>query len=193
MRVLVLYCHPVETSFHAALHARVLASLGQAGHEVDDCDLYAEAFNPVLSREERLHYYDKTVNRTPVERYVHRLLAAEALVLCHPVWNYGLPAMLKGFIDRVFLPGVAFELTDHKLTTTLHNIRKLAVVTTYGQPRWLAFLSGDPPRKLATRYFRNVIAPGAELRFLALYHMDTATDARCTDFLDRVGLEMARF
>src|SRR5271165_4568939 len=86
VRVLVLYCHPVETSFHAALHRRAVAALTAAGHSVDDCDLYAEGFDPVLSRAERLHYHDTSVNRAQVEPYVRRLLAAEALVLCHPVW-----------------------------------------------------------------------------------------------------------
>jgi putative NADPH-quinone reductase len=57
MRVLVIYCHPVETSYNAALHHSVLEGLRSAGHEVDDCDLYAEGFNPVLSREERLGYH----------------------------------------------------------------------------------------------------------------------------------------
>jgi len=189
----VLYCHPVETSFHAALHRRAVAALTAAGHSVDDCDLYAEGFDPVLSRAERLHYHDTSVNRAQVEPYVRRLLAAEALVLCHPVWNYGLPAMLKGFIDRVFLPGVAFDLVDGRLTTTLRNIRKLAVITTYGQPRWLAFATGDPPRKVATRYLRGVIAPAATLRFIALYHMNRNGRAECAAFLERVGAEMARF
>ena len=48
MRVLVLYCHPVEGSFNAAVHAAVLRGLRAARHEVDDCDLYAEGFNPVV-------------------------------------------------------------------------------------------------------------------------------------------------
>jgi len=51
MRVMVLFAHPVETSFGAALHRAVVSNLQAAGHEVDDCDLYAENFNPVLSRE----------------------------------------------------------------------------------------------------------------------------------------------
>jgi putative NADPH-quinone reductase len=76
MRVLVVFAHPVETSFQAALHRTVVASLEKAGHEVDDCDLYAEAFNPVLSREERLHYHDIPANRVNVEPYVQRLLAS---------------------------------------------------------------------------------------------------------------------
>ena len=107
MRVLVLFAHPVETSFGAALHTAVVEELRAAGHEVDDCDLYAEDFNPVLTRAERLGYHDIPSNRMPVARYVERLEWAEALVFCFPTWCFGLPAMLKGFFDRVFLPGVS--------------------------------------------------------------------------------------
>ena len=76
---------------------------------VDDCDLYAEGFNPVMSAEERRHYHDATRNRAPVAGYVERLLAAEALILCHPTWCFGPPAILKGFLDRVLMPGVSFD------------------------------------------------------------------------------------
>ena len=55
-----------------------------------------------------------------------RLQAAEALVLCFPVWNFGYPAILKGFFDRVFLPGVSFKMVDGKVRPNLWNIRKLA-------------------------------------------------------------------
>ena len=112
MRILVIFSHPVETSFHAAMHARVVAALRKAGHEVDDCDLYAEKFNPVLSREERLNYHDTSVNQLPVKSYVERLRRAEALVFCFPVWCFGLPAMLKGWFDRVLMPGVSFDISD---------------------------------------------------------------------------------
>ena len=68
MRVLVIYCHPVESSFNAALHTQVVRSLKLAGHEVDDCDLYAEDFNPVLSREERLGYHEVPANQARQDR-----------------------------------------------------------------------------------------------------------------------------
>ena len=58
MRVLVLYCHPLGNSFNAALHRAALQALADAGHEVDDCDLYAEGFDPVLSPQERSDYHD---------------------------------------------------------------------------------------------------------------------------------------
>ena len=145
MRVLVVYSHPVETSYNAALHREVLASLARAGHEVDDCDLYAEDFNPVLSRAERLGYHDVPANLAPVRGYVERLRWAEALVFCFPTWCFGLPAMLKGFFDRVFLPGVAFDFSDPRhVKPSLTHLKRIAAVVTYGRPRWTAWAMGRP-------------------------------------------------
>jgi len=63
MRALVLFAHPVETSFNAALHRTTVAALTEAGYEVDDCDLYAEGFDPVMSRQERRHTASDAVRR----------------------------------------------------------------------------------------------------------------------------------
>lgn len=193
MRVLVLYAHPVETSFNARVHEVVVQALTQAGHEVDDCDLYAEGFDAVLSRQERLDYHDLEINRTPVAPYVERLLAAEALVLVHPIWNFGLPAILKGFFDRVFLPGVSFHLKDGNLSPGLTHITKLAHVVTYGSPRWRAFVLGDAPRKVATRVMRAMTKPGAPVSYLAQYNMNKASEAELKGHLDRVRLKMLAF
>ncbi|MBD1548370.1 NAD(P)H-dependent oxidoreductase [Roseibium aggregatum] len=193
MRVLVLFSHPVETSFGAALHERVLGALRTAGHEVDDCDLYAEGFDPRLTREERLGYHDLETNQTNVKDYVDRLLAADALVIVTPVWNFGHPAILKGFFDRVFLPGVSFKMKNGKVAPSLHNIRKLAVVTTYGGTRLRAFLVGDPPRKIATRVLRAVIKPAAPVRYHALYDMNRVTEDQRKAFLEKVGTSLEAF
>jgi NAD(P)H dehydrogenase (quinone) len=193
MKVLVIYAHPVETSFQAAVHAKVLEGLAAAGHEVDNCDLYAEGFNPVMSRQERLDYHKVGPNRAPVERYVERLLSAEGLVLVYPVWNFGFPAMLKGFFDRVFLPGISFKLRDGRVRPNLHNIRKLAAVTTYGSAHWRAFILGDGPRKAVTRVVRVVCHPSASCDYCALYDMNRATDEDRAAFLSRVHTRMARF
>ena len=112
MRVLVLFAHPVETSFSASLHATVVETLRAHGHEVDDCDLNAEGFDPVMTRQDRIDYYDVPGNRRRVGAYVERLLKSDALVFSFPVWNMGFPAILKGFVDKVFLPGVSFTLKD---------------------------------------------------------------------------------
>lgn len=193
MRVLLLYAHPVETSFNAALHDGILKALTGAGHRVDDCDLYAENFDPRLTREERLGYHEVGANIEPVRPYVERLKAAEGLVLSFPVWNFGYPAILKGFFDRVFLPGVSFELTpDGGVAPKLQNIRKLAAVCTYGGSRGRAILAGDPPRKVVTRVLRATTG-FAPCTYLARYDMNRATEQSCKAFLERVTRAMAAF
>jgi putative NADPH-quinone reductase len=194
MRVLVVYCHPVETSFHAALHQEVLRNLRTAGHEVDDCDLYAEGFDPVLSREERLGYHEVPSNQIPLKPYIERLQWAEAIVFCFPTWCFGLPAMLKGYFDRLFMPGVAFDLRDPKnVKPMLTNIQRISAVVTYGRPRWVAWYMGDPPRKIVTRYMRRLTGQQARVDYHAHYHMNVATEPQLKRFLKRVGHAMARF
>lgn len=194
MRVLVIYAHPVETSFNAALHEAAVAALRRAGHAVDDLDLYAEGFQPVLTRAERLSYHDTAADLAPVASYVRRWQAAEAVVFVFPTWSFGPPAILKGFLDRTLLPGVAFAITpEHRVVPLLASIRRIAAVVTYGQSRWLVRLGvGDLPRLLITRYFRG-IANNAPVAYHALYDMNRATPAKRARFLAVVEQAMARF
>ncbi len=195
MRVLVIYAHPVETSFNAAAHKIVVETLTRAGHEVDDCDLYAEGFNPVLSREERLAYHDISRNTAPVADYVARLRRAEGVVFVFPTWSFGPPAILKGFFDRVMMPGVSFEITPDKWTRPLlGHIRRVAAVVTYGRPWWqVRFGIGDLPRAQIMRHFRWTCSRSAKFSYLALYHMNQASDLERQAFLDRVAWTMERF
>ncbi|SES20506.1 Putative NADPH-quinone reductase (modulator of drug activity B) [Tranquillimonas rosea] len=186
---MVLFAHPCGESFSAALHVRVVETLRARGWEVDDCDLNAEGFDPVLSAAERRGYHDTDGNIDPVASYVDRLRRADALVLVFPVWNFGYPAILKGFFDRVFLPGVSFRLEEGRVRPNLTHIRRLAAVTTYGGTRRRAFLAGDPPRRVVKRALWHVTRP-RRLRYLALYDMNRADAARRGRFLERVGREM---
>lgn len=193
MNVLVLHAHPVETSFNAALHRLIVERLTAKGHTVDDCDLYAENFDPRLTREERLAYHDLDHNADGVREYVERLRRANALVLCFPVWNYGYPAILKGFFDRVFLPGVSFDMVDGKAQPSLHNITKVATVTSYGGGRLRAFLMGDPPRKLVNRLLRATVKPGAPVSYMAHYSMNLSTEESRAAFMRKVAARMDAF
>lgn len=190
-RALVLYAHPVPDSFNAAVHETVVTTLQAKGWEVDDCDLYAEGFDPVLTEAERRGYHDLDTNQRPVARHVERLLAAQALVLVFPVWNYGYPAMLKGYFDRVFLPGVSFRLVEGVVAPNLTHIRKIAACTTYGGTRLKTFLAGDPPRKVVSRSLRYV-CQADRLRYVALHDLNRASDARRAAHLARVRREMER-
>ncbi len=188
-RALVLYAHPCDDSFASALHNTVVETLTQRGWDVDDCDLYKEGFDPVLSDAGRRGYHDEPDNIEPVKNYVERLRAADALILCFPVWNFGYPAILKGFFDRVFLPGVSFKLVDGKVRPNLTQIKKLAAVTTYGGTRMRATLAGDPPRMVVKRAVWHVTRP-KKMRYLALYDMNRATDAKRAAYIAKVRQEM---
>ncbi len=193
MRVLYLYCHPLPESFHAAIRARALDGLEAAGHEVDLLDLYADRFDPVLSEDARRHYHDTSRNRAGLEGYIGRLKSADALVLQFPVWCFGMPAMLKGFFDRMILPGVAFDISDPtRVKPMLGNLKRIAGIVTYGRPRWMAIAMGDPPRKVVKRYLRWLAHRPARVDYHALYHMNVATEAQRAAFLEKIRSAMAR-
>jgi NAD(P)H dehydrogenase (quinone) len=191
-RALVLYAHPCGESYAAALRDTVTGTLTARGWEVDLCDLYAEAFDPVLGPEERRGYHDVATNTAPVQSHIDRLRAAQALIFVHPVWNFGMPAILKGYTDRVFLPGITFRLENGKVRPAMTHIRKLASVTTYGADRLRAFLAGDPPRKVMSRAFRHACQPDTFL-YMALYDMNRADAGQRADYLARVQRKMEQF
>jgi len=191
MRTLVLYAHPCPESFNAAVHEVVTDTLRTRGWEVDDCDLNAEGFQPVLTESERRGYHECPENLVPVRNYVDRVLAAEALVMVFPVWNFGYPAILKGFLDRVFLPDVSFKLHDGNVSPGLTNIKKLAACTTYGGDRLRAIMNGDPPRKNVTRAVRYACGL-PPTRYIALYDMNNNGPDRLNAHLTRVKSEMLK-
>jgi NAD(P)H dehydrogenase (quinone) len=198
MRVHVIHAHPVETSFNRALFNAVVETLTAKGHSVDALNLYDEGFDAVLSREERLNYHEVPGNLTPsVRPYVDRLMAAEALVFVHPVWNYGYPAILKGYFDRIFLPGVSFILEGGgdrgRLVPNLKHIKKVAFVTSYGGNRWRTMLMGDPPRRLARRWAWATFRTPRPPEYLALYDMNNCTPEQLQGFIDTVRAEIGKF
>ena len=126
-------------------------------------------------------------------RYVERLKAADALVIVCPVWNFGFPAILKGFLDRVFIPGVSFSLDNGRARGELRNIGRVVMITSYGGSRWRALMMGDPPRKVVTRMIRSAVRPFARIRYLAHYGMNQSTEVSRTAFLQRVEQEIRAF
>ncbi|MFM7507757.1 MAG: NAD(P)H-dependent oxidoreductase, partial [Rubrivivax sp.] len=102
MRLLVVFCHPDPESFGAALLRTATTALQAAGHELRVIDLYAEGFDPVFSRAEKRSYLTDTAqNVAGVAVHVEALRWAEGWIAVYPTWTYGLPAMFKGWLDRV--------------------------------------------------------------------------------------------
>ena len=194
MRVLVIYAHPVADSFNGTLFTCVKESLTEAGHLVDALDLYEDGFDPVLSAEERNSYFDVDANRARTAPYVERIEKAEGLVFVFPTWCLGPPAILKGFFDRIMVPGVSFRLADDgTLHPNLQHIRRAAAVVTYGRERPILWWFGDPPRRMMTRYLKWFLAPGTRPVFLGHYGLHKPSRSHEARFLAKVRKAMLKF
>jgi NAD(P)H dehydrogenase (quinone) len=194
MRVLVVYCHPVPESFCAALCDAAVDTLTARGDEVRLVDLYAEKFDPVMQPDERRRYNDGPPNDPALTPYVEQLQWAEAVLFVYPTWWYGLPAMLKGFFDRVWATGVVFELAPKGgVVSRVGHIRRIGVVTTCGATMLLSWLIGQPGRKTILRGIRALCGARARTMYLAHYDMDRSTPASRAAFLGKVKRKLARF
>lgn len=195
MRALVVYCHPRPDSLTAAIRDRVLERLEAGGAEVRLHDLYAMGFDPVLRAEAHRVYDDPSRNRSGIETECDDLLWADTLIFVYPTWWYGLPAMLKGWMDRLLLPEVAFLMPraeGENIRPGLGNITRLGVFTTCGASRWLTFFVGAPGRRTLMRGLGFLIAPRAARVFAAHYLMDSSTPESRARHLDRVGRKVDR-
>ncbi|MEU1319163.1 NAD(P)H-dependent oxidoreductase [Streptomyces tibetensis] len=143
---LIVHAHPEPRSFSSAQMAAAAESLREAGYRVDVLDLYAEGWAPVLAREEfapvdgpfkpqaaQLRAVEEGTLDTAVRGHLDRLLAADLLVLSFPLWWFSLPAVLKGWVDRVFVMGGVFG-GAHGLfgAAALAGKRAMLLVTTGG-------------------------------------------------------------
>ena len=192
-RALVVYCHPLEESFVAAARERVLAGLGAAGAEVRLTDLYADGFEPAFTATDRARHLEPGADPS-VSHHADDLAWCDTLVLVYPTWWSGQPAMLKGWIDRVWVNGVAWTLPEgaNRLHPQLRNVRRLVAVTTHGSSKWMNMIEGEAGKRTMTRSLRSMCHPLARTTWLALYGLDTASPERRAAFLDRVERRIAR-
>ena len=109
MKVSVILAHPNSGSFNHAIAEVVLDQLERAGHEICFHDLYREEFDPVLPKEEIL----KDAFLTPtLKNHCREIAETDIIIIIHPNWWGQPPAMLKGWIDRVIRPGIAYEFIE---------------------------------------------------------------------------------
>lgn len=195
LRALVVYCHPKGDSFTAAIRDVILARLDAAGAETRVLDLYARGYPPVLTAEEWDGYEDYPANTAPVAEDVAALRWCTALIFVYPTWWYGLPAILKGWLDRTLVPGVAFHMPDetHKdIRPALRHIERLGVFTTCGASWWLTRLVGAPGRRTLMRGLGFLCARPLRRSFAAHYAMDSSTPESRARHLARVRSRIDR-
>ncbi len=193
MRALVVYCHPVEGSFSSVLRDAAVRGLAAAGHTVDVIDLAARGFDPVMPLGEwHEHARAGTVVPPGLEGDVALVRDAEVIVFVYPTWWSSVPAQLKGWVERVFVPGVAFRMdAKGRVQANLQNLRRIVTVTTFGSPRFYTMMMNDNGARLLLRSLRMVSTRRTRTVRLALFRMDRTTQESRQEFVARVEKRMA--
>lgn len=180
MRVMVIVDHPWDQSFTHALAETAADALREAGHEVDWLDLHKEDFDPVL-RVDELAVYSKGQYLDPkVGDYQQRVKQAQHIIFVFPVWWEVMPAMLKGWLDKVFLPGWAFQESD--AAPLLTHITGATAITTMGAPE-ITFNSVENALLRGTMGFVGV----RQFRYINFLNVGNASDEQRAAWLREVA------
>jgi putative NADPH-quinone reductase len=191
---LIVVAHPSTDAYCHALADRARTGLLAAGHEVVVIDLYAQHFRTAMTAEERAAYHgDEPIIDPMVAEHAELVQRAETIVFVYPTWWSGLPAILKGWLERVLVPGVGFVLDErtNKVRPGLDRMRRIVGISTYGSPRWYVRMVNDNGRRVITRALRMSCGLRVRTTWLGLYAIDTSTPAARHAFLATVEQQMA--
>lgn len=184
-KALIVLAHPAAQSLSRLFSDDAAAALKSRGADVTLLDLYASGFAPSLTAGERAAYYGDLPSHDGIEDHARLLTEAETLVLVFPTWWFGLPAILKGWIDRVFAPGIAFDHADNfgPIRPRLTALKTVIVITTLGSPAWIDwFVMRRPVRRILKTAIFGLCAPRAKFTMLSLYKAESVPAAKLADF-----------
>src|SRR5215204_2917892 len=156
MDVLMVTAHPDAQSFTSAVAESAQRGMQRAGHHVVTLDLYALGFAPAMSPAERAAYHTPTPLIDPLTtEHAELVRRSQALVFVYPTWWGGPPALLRGWLERVLVPGVAFRFDEHgKVRPAMTHIRRLVGISTYGSSWRYVHLMTDGGRRMVRRALR---------------------------------------
>lgn len=172
-RIVLVHCHPVATSFTAAVRDTARTAMATPTSTVDVIDLHADGFDPVQP------------DPATVEAHRSLLATADGLVLVYPTWWSAQPAMLQGWVEAV-IPRSTLRRRP------MPGVRRILAVTSHGSPKWLNALEGEAGKRLITRFLRRAAHPRCRVGWVALYSMDRIDDERRRRHLGRVADRAAR-
>lgn len=192
-RALLVHAHPNPTSYSGALRDRALAGLERGGWITDVADLYPDGFAPAMTYDERRAYHtDEPILDPLVARYADLVRRANALVFVYPTWWWGMPAVMKGWVERVLVAGVGFQFDEqNRIRPGMSQINRLVGVSTYGSTRTEMALINDSGRRSLTRAMRLNTTWRCRSTWLGLYAMDRIGDLERAAFAEKVETRLA--
>ncbi|KXF81941.1 NAD(P)H-dependent oxidoreductase [Enterovibrio coralii] len=189
MKCLVVLAHPQTSSLCHYLGDETIKHLTSKGYDVEVLDLYKQCFDPVLNLQERESYYKETFDVSSVASDIEQLKNAESLVLIFPTWWFGFPAILKGWFDRVWAPGHAYDHADDlgAIKPRLHNLKEVKVVTMLGSPWWVdKFVLWQPVKRILRIALLGACTKNCRFTMLSLYKSEDVSKERAKQFVEKI-------
>jgi len=168
---------------------KTINHLNKKGYCVTVKNLYEENFNPVLNKSERKSYYLNNFDESQLSKDIEQLKNVESLVLIFPTWWFGFPAILKGWFDRVWAPGHAYEhASDYgPIKQCLNNLKEMNVVTTLGSPWWVdTFILRKPVKKVLKIALLGACTTNCKFKMLSLYKSEKLTAGQIEKFVGKI-------
>ncbi len=138
----IIYSHPYNRSFNKAILDRIIEKLERGKEEYILIDLYKDNFNPVMT-EKDLEVYSNGESLDPlVKKYQKILTETDEIIIIFPIWWLTMPAILKGFFDKVMLKGFAYKESKYGIKGLLNNIKTAKVITTATSPKFVMQIFG---------------------------------------------------
>jgi putative NADPH-quinone reductase len=186
-RALVVHAHPSTDSFNHHLAMTTVSALSNT-HRTELIDLYRVGFVPEMTLEEHGRYHGPDPIVDPlVASHAELIRSTETLAFVYPTWWSGLPGMLKGWLEKTMVPGVAFEFDDRgRVRPALTSVRRIIGVTSYGSPRWKMTLVGDGGKRTLLRALRMNVPHRIDQVWLGIHALDASTPEQRRAFVDRV-------
>lgn len=180
--ITIVYCHPYPNSFNHNILQNITDTLTGLGREYDVMDLYADGFNPVMDRSSLELYSKGETSDKLVKKYQEALQKTKHAIFIFPIWWGMMPAMLKGWIDKVFLKGEIYDYTPEGAMLPCLSIDKTTIITTSENDSevFAPFIEGYfSPMALNTVGFNGV-------KWFNCDHVKSGTDTHRKEFLESV-------
>ena len=193
LHVAIVVADPRRDSFCHELAERAATAAAGAGHLTEPIDLHGRGFHAAMSAAERVAYdRDDPIIDPIVAEHARVVSTVDVLVVVYPTVLGGPPAILKGWLERVFVQGVAFVFNDAgKVRPALHNLRTVVGISVYDEPRWRVRLRHDNGRRTFTRALKLSCGWRMRSRWRGLYRFGRAGATTREEFAARIEREMA--
>lgn len=213
-KILIIQCHPLQDSLSYEISQKLQETLRLNSHEVILRRLYCQDdvsecytgkdFQPCLSRHERHCYNEDNIisdhkqgifESDDVKQAVEDLRWCDSVIFIYPSWWFSQPAMLKGYFDRVLIPGVAFEINSEnkKISPSLANITHVSSITSFGRSYFEVLYIGDNGKRLLQNVFLKLCHPKCNFTYDVMYNSDKVSKDERSNFIKQLQSKYKNF